>query len=86
MVSRGPGRIRRTERQRVAWRRYRYQLDAADPDPLKPRNIAVARLADTDMGNTGMHKLGHCSERLDMQPQGNGRKCHAERLHRVDQS
>jgi hypothetical protein len=67
-------------------RRYRYQVHTADPDPLKSRNIAVARLADTDMGNTRMYKLGHRAESLDMQPQGNGWKCHAERLHRVDQS
>jgi len=86
MVSRGSGRVRRTERQRVARCRDRYQLHTADLDPLKSRNVAMARLADTDMGNAGMYELGHRAKSFDMQPQGNGRKCRVERLHRVNQS
>jgi len=32
-----------------------------------------------------VHELGHGAESLDMQPQSDSRKCHVERLHRVDQ-
>ena len=29
-----------------------------------PGDVAVARLADTDMGNAGMYELGHRAKRL----------------------
>src|SRR5262245_39466876 len=86
MVSRRSGRIRRTQRQRVAWRCYWYQLHTADTDPLESRNVAVARLLNTDMGYAGMNELGHCAKSFDMQAQSDSRKCRAESLHRVDQS
>jgi hypothetical protein len=59
MVPCRSGLVHGTERQRVAWRRYRYQLHTADTGPLKSWNAAVARLADTNMGNAGMDELGH---------------------------
>jgi hypothetical protein len=42
--------------------------------------------ADADIGNTGMDQLRHSSQRLDVEPQGDGREFRLKCLHGIDQS
>jgi len=73
MVSRGPGRIRRTEPN--GWPGAATGINSTPPILTRsgPGTLPWRGSRMPIWANTGMYELGHRAESFDMQPQGNGR-------------